>query len=507
MGAIGNAALGVIFLGVSAALTLLMFYAWGFPFDHEKLKSDAPKSIVWAHRLLGYIYVLIYIFLMAQMVPRLWTYQIELPARTVAHLILGITIGGLLFVKLLIVRFFRHLEGTLVPFLGVSLFLCTLILVCLALPFTFREAYLSRGALEGDMVNAERLERVRAQLPKTGLTDENALSELASASGILAGRKVLINKCTQCHDLRTVLARPRTPESWRQTVGRMANRSTILNPISETEQWQVTAYLIAISPTLQRTLRQKRDLEQETAASQQAARMAGEKMQTMTDDFDIDAARELFQTRCSQCHSPVLVEGKPPATADAALQLVTRMVRNGLQGSDQELATIVRYLTVTYAKDEGSPKTSSDAAPSKAEPVPKPVQVTQAAPAADDDKPIAEVLLMQPFGSELRFADDQITAKAGTRVKIVFDNVSSQTHNFVILRDETAVDDVIAAAFSAGDSGYVPDHPAILASVKATPAGNRGELVIDVPPAGNYPFICLMPAHGTTMRGTLHAVE
>lgn len=355
------------------------------------------------------------------------------------------------------------------------------------------------------MVNAERLERVREQLPKTGLTDENALAELASASGILAGRKVLINKCTQCHDLRTALARPRTPESWRQTVSRMASRSTILNPISDTEQWQVTAYLIAISPTLQRTLRQKRDLDQQTAASQQAARMAVGKMQAMADDFNVEAARELFQTRCSQCHSPVLVEGKPPGSMDEALQLVTRMVRNGLRGTDEELATIVRYLTVTYAKDEGNKEA---AAPPKAEPAPEPTQVAKAMPpAADDDKPIDEVLLMQPFGSELRFADDQLTAKAGTRVKIVFDNVSSQTHNFVILRDAAAIDEVITAAFSADDSGYVPDHPAILASVKATSAGNRGELVIDVPPPGDYPFICLMPAHGTTMRGTLHAVE
>lgn len=506
MGAIGNAVLGVIFLGISIAQTLLMFYAWGFPFDHEKLKSQAPKSLVWTHRLLGVIYIAIYIFLMAQMVPRLWTYQIELPARTVAHLMLGIAIGGILFIKLLIVRFFRHLEDKLVPTLGVTLFLCTLVLVCLALPFTFREAYLSRGALEGDMVNAERLERVREQLPKTGLTDENALEELASASGILAGRKVLINKCTQCHDLRTALARPRTPESWRQTVSRMANRSTILNPISDTEQWQVTAYLIAISPTLQRTLRQKRDLEQETAESQQAARMAGEKMQAMADSFDVDAARELFQTRCSQCHSPVLVEGKPPGSMDEALQLVTRMVRNGLRGTDEELATIVRYLTVTYAKDGGD-QGASEAAPPKADSAPEPAQTAQAAPPAADDKPIDEVLLMQPFGSELRFADDKLTAKAGTRIKIVFDNVSSQTHNFVVLKDATAIDDVITAAFSAADKGYVPDHPAVLASVVATPAGNRGELILDVPPPGDYPFICLMPAHGTTMRGTLHAVE
>ena len=351
------------------------------------------------------------------------------------------------------------------------------------------------------MLNAERLERVREQLPKTGLDDPNALDELASASGILAGRRVLINKCTQCHDLRTALARPRTPESWRQTVSRMANRSTILNPISDTEQWQVTAYLIAISPTLQRTLRMKRDLDQKAAESQQAVMSVGKAMQeegmSMTGDFDVDAARELFQTRCSQCHSPVLVEGKPPASGDAALQLVTRMVRNGLQATDMELATIVRYLTVTYAKE--------DEVKGAEAPAPAPAKVARVEP--EDGKPVAEVVLMQPFGSELRFADEQITLKAGTRVKFVFDNVSSQTHNFVILRDAKAIDDVVAAALSAGDSGFVPDHPAILASVMATPAGNRGEVVIDLPPPGDYAYVCLMPAHGFTMRGTLRAVE
>ena len=497
--------LGVIFLAIAILQVLIGFYAWGYPFDHEKYKSKAPRPLVWTHRLLGYLYIAIYIFLMMQMVPRMWTYQIELPARTVAHLMLGFSIGGLLLVKILVVRFFRYLEAQLAPFLGVLLFLCTLVLVGLALPFTFREAYLSQSALEGDMLNTERLERVREQLPKAGLDDPNALEELASASGILSGRQVLINKCTQCHDLRTALARPRTPESWRQTVGRMANRSTILNPISDTEQWQVTAYLIAISPTLQRTLRMKRDLDEKAAASQQAIMSVGQTMQeqgmTTTSDFDVDAAREVFQTRCSQCHSPVLVEAKPPASGDEALQLVTRMVRNGLQANDMELATIVRYLTVTYAKEDGAK--GAEAAPPK----PEPAQVAQAQPQSADDQPAAEVVLIQPFGSELRFADEQITLKAGTRAKFVFDNVSSQTHNFVILRDAQAVDDVVAAAFGAGATGFVPDHPAILASVKATPAGNRGEVVIDVPPPGEYTYICLMPTHGLTMRGTLRAVE
>jgi len=46
-----------------------------------------------AHRVFGYVFLALYVLLMWEMVPRLWTYQIELPARTVMHMSLGIAIG------------------------------------------------------------------------------------------------------------------------------------------------------------------------------------------------------------------------------------------------------------------------------------------------------------------------------------------------------------------------------------------------------------------------------
>ena len=215
MGGIGNEVLGLTFLAVAAALVLIMFKVWGYPYDKETNKSTAPASLVMTHRALGYVYVAIYVYLMWEMVPRLWTYQVELPARTVAHLTLGIAIGGILIVKLSIVRFFKHMEATLVPLLGTALFLCTLVLAGLALPLQFREAYLRDSALTGDMFSEERIARVREQLPKAGLDDPTQLETLATSAALLSGRRVLIEKCVQCHDLRTVLARPRTPEVWR----------------------------------------------------------------------------------------------------------------------------------------------------------------------------------------------------------------------------------------------------------------------------------------------------
>ena len=138
MGASTNAIFGVAFLLLALFLTFLMYYLWGFPFNKKEHRSSAPRSLMNLHRILGWVFVAIYVFLMWDMVPRLWSYQVELPARTVIHLTLGIAIGAILLIKIMIVRFFNHLDSSLAPFLGTSLLLCTLMLMGLALPYSAR---------------------------------------------------------------------------------------------------------------------------------------------------------------------------------------------------------------------------------------------------------------------------------------------------------------------------------------------------------------------------------
>ena len=269
-----NTILGIIFLVSGTAATFLMYHLWGYPYDKEKLESSAPQSLVFVHRLLGYIYIGIYIYLMVQMVPRMWMYQIELPARTVVHLTCGILIGAILIIKLMIVRFFRHLEGTLIPALGTALLLLTVVVISLSVPFAIRESMLNQQALSGGLGLQENLTRVSRHLSDIGLQDEALKSQLSTTRGLVLGRHVLNNKCIVCHDLRTVLARPKTAKQWRQTVTSMASRSDIFTPISSDEQWQVTAYLIAISPDLQRSVEQQADLRRsksDAASALQAA--------------------------------------------------------------------------------------------------------------------------------------------------------------------------------------------------------------------------------------------
>ena len=285
-----------------------MFYIWKFPFDHERLKSAAPPLAVLIHRLLGYLFVLIYLFIMWNMVPRLWSYQIELPARTVLHLALGILVGVLLILKIAVVRYFKHMEAKLAPALGVGLFVCSFLLIALVLPFSLRETYLESSALGDESMVQSRIDRVRELLPTIGLENKQLIAQLASKKGLITGRRILAAKCVQCHDLRTVLARPRTPQAWQQTISRMANRSTIVNPITEDDQWFVTSYLIAVSPTLQQTLKERRKMETRARESQSSLQSAVKLSEIEKSDYDSVVADKLFKRKCAQCHQITQVE-------------------------------------------------------------------------------------------------------------------------------------------------------------------------------------------------------
>ncbi len=348
MSPVSNSILGIVFLALSAAGTFLMYKLWGYPFDHEKLRSSAPRRLMLLHHAIGYAYGLIYVILMIQMVPRLWTYEVEFPARTVVHLLFGMTIGILLFIKIIIVRWFKHMESELVPFLGTGLFVCTFLLIGVSVPFALREQYLHRSAIGGSAFSAENIERVRTILPGAGFSDGTQLEELASVEAFGKGRDVLLSKCVQCHDLRTILVKPRTPENWVQTVGRMAERS-LFTEITGSEQRFVATYLIAISPELQKGFSEKKKQESKSRELKEVV-LAG--FAPIKDAmFDPAAARETFEETCSQCHGLKNIEQSPPASREEVTALMSRMIDNGLEAPEEELQMIAFHITATYIKN------------------------------------------------------------------------------------------------------------------------------------------------------------
>jgi rubredoxin/mono/diheme cytochrome c family protein len=311
--------------------------------DHVRRTPHLPRrSLVIGHRVFGYVFLSIYVVLLVQMIPRLWAYQIEFPARTVAHITLGMAIGVLLLLKIAIVRYFRRLDQALVPLLGSMLLVGSVVLIGISVPVAFREAWAT-----GKLFAAENRQRVEALLAQAGLSEAQC-TRYASAESLRAGQRVLRSECIDCHDLRTVLARPRTPLNWRQTVARMADRTTVMNPISESEQWQVTAYLVAISPQLQRSAQQRSEAASRSADARQAAQAVAQD-EAEPAAYDAAAAQQLFSTKCALCHETSLVDMAPPASQQEAQELVVRMVDAGLEASEAEIAQLVQYLTATYA--------------------------------------------------------------------------------------------------------------------------------------------------------------
>ncbi len=329
MNAAINSILGGLFVLLAFSTVFLMYYLWGYPFDKKTHKSAAPARLMLLHRIFGLAYGLIYVVLMIQMLPRLWTYQVEFPARTVAHIILGFLIGCLLSIKLFILRFARHFEEWM-PNIGTSLLICTVLLTGLSIPFSLREQSLAFG--RGDVNKQKNLDRLKGLLPIANFSSDTNLDALATPNALNLGRQVLLGDCVVCHDLRTVLLRPRTPSDWLQTVVRMAEKPNPSGEITLQEANSVTAYLIAITPEIQQSAQSKRE---QTQSAQ------------VVSNHD---AKTLFELSCSQCHSLDLVKNFHFATKDMPLVVVKRMVANGMRNSDTDVRKIVEYIQISFVK-------------------------------------------------------------------------------------------------------------------------------------------------------------
>lgn len=375
--------LGFGFLLLGFAATFLMYHLWRYPYDQDTRTSAAPKWAMWIHRGLGYAFALVYVIMMWHMVPRLWTYQVELPARTVVHVVLGMTIGFLLLIKISILRFFRHFEEAM-PYLGTAILGCTVLLLGLSMPAWLREHSMAHGAPGGDPFSEPSRERVARLLPEAGLPDGVDLDELSSERALRDGRDVLVEKCVRCHDLKTILDKPRQPSGWWGVVDRMGDKPALFAPFSDADLFHVTAYLIAITPDLQKAVKRKRREEQARDESVDEAapdagvapldagvapppRDAGVAAPPPSDagaattppppkpeppappPIDPARARATFERVCSQCHETADVDGNPPRTRAQVNAVVRRMVeKNGLEASRKELDLVRWWLLQHY---------------------------------------------------------------------------------------------------------------------------------------------------------------
>ncbi|KIG14096.1 hypothetical protein DB30_07283 [Enhygromyxa salina] len=346
--------LGILFLVLAIVAVLLQAWLWGPKFWNEELKkTQAPKAWLRIHAAVGYVYGIIYVVMMWNMFPRLWQYQYELPARTVIHAVVAITLGVILVTKIMILVFFRHFEEAM-PRFGFGLLLCSVLLITLSVPHAARALDL-QGRI-GDPENIARVEKVLGEIE----FDEGApaVEDLVAKKGLQRGRDLLVNKCVSCHDMRTILSTPRTGARWHDLVVRMQEKPDPFssNPLSAKEVPYVTAYLIAITPDIQASRKRKaeqeraRDVVQEATVAAMAKTPAEASADTAGPSVEVDAdkAKTILSSRCTDCHELDEVESFGGGDIAAWSKVVADMVEEGAEITQDEAMVLAPYLAQAY---------------------------------------------------------------------------------------------------------------------------------------------------------------
>lgn len=231
-----NVLLAVAFITVGLAGTLLMYHLWGYPYDAKRHVSAAPRGLTMVHRLLGLAFVAIYVTMLIRMMPRLWTYEGELAARTVLHVALACLIGVLLILKIAIIRWARHL-GNALPWLGSAVLVCAVVMLVMPLSLAARTWWIARGATAPDAM--ERLAMAMA-------ADPDAFPVFMEPAGMVsAGRTLLETHCLQCHDVRRIIRDRRQPGDWISLVDRMRRHALARRAIPDADARRITAFLVA----------------------------------------------------------------------------------------------------------------------------------------------------------------------------------------------------------------------------------------------------------------------
>jgi hypothetical protein len=149
--------LGVAMGTIAIVNVCLMAWLWRFPMAPDPTGRDphgvstAPRSWTNVHRALGYIFVLLYLALLVEMIPRLWEFRVA-TSTSALHGVLGLHIVLLLIIKIAIIRRYRHF-GHRLPWVGGTLAVCTLLSVGVAVvpawrvvqPLTALSPELDRG--------------------------------------------------------------------------------------------------------------------------------------------------------------------------------------------------------------------------------------------------------------------------------------------------------------------------------------------------------------------------
>ena len=111
----------------------------------------------------------------------------------------------------------------------------------------------------------------------------------------------------------------------------------------------------------------------------------------------------------------------------------------------------------------------------------------------------------------LKYDITEVQVKAGSKIKLIFNNNDDMTHNVVVVNPGTAKE-VGDQAFNLGLTGsqmnYIPVSTNVLFHTNLIQPGSSETIYFNAPlKPGNYTILCTYPGHAMIMQATLKVVK
>jgi ferredoxin-NADP reductase len=276
-------------------------------------EAKASNRLIAAHRIGGYLFIALFCVMGYFMLARLGDVSEGASPGNMIHLALAMLLSPLLFVKVLIARYYKSYYSLLMP-IGLVIFVLSFVLI---------------GITAGpSLVHQARMQTVSLE----------AIDLPPAAIDVNMAAATMERRCSKCHNLDRIIGARKDARGWLATVNRM--RALPDSGISETDSRVIVSYLASqVAPS-------------ETAGSD-----------------GMQVARALVDQRCGRCHSLERVY-QTAQTPEEWRATVTRMVGyakgsgNAFQpGEDQQ---IIAYLSATQTPDAVDQRQAQSAAASSA---------------------------------------------------------------------------------------------------------------------------------------------
>jgi ferredoxin-NADP reductase len=186
-----------LYLGL-AFLLLGALNVWLVLESTARVKSSRPGSVLLTlHRIGGYAFIALFAAMSYFMLARLRNATADTSPTVTLHLALALILSPLLFIKVLIARYYKSHYNLLLP-LGLTIFVVAFVLIAgVAGPRLIRTSH----------VQQVRLEPTAPPVP-IDLNQSAALMQ---------------QRCSKCHNLDRIYKTTQSHDEWRNTVNRMAD--------------------------------------------------------------------------------------------------------------------------------------------------------------------------------------------------------------------------------------------------------------------------------------------